>query len=217
MLPRPISISVSIGIWLATIGSSGRAVAAPTDALEQALPPGWSLLVTGSELVLRHDRPCYVTGREHESAPASEVHAPAAGSGTMITVELRYRLEPRWTDAQLAAAHATNDKLAAELRALAARYNLAAIHTSKGKPLPATADERARVEAYDAAAARVTAKLVPLPRCSLGDTSVFDGPDTYAQLLLKLDPPEVMTQAHQVVELMKQHCLASSDEPRPGR
>jgi hypothetical protein len=204
MVPRSISIPVSIGIAIGVLGAT--ASAAPTDALEQALPPGWSLLVTSSELVIRHDRPCYVTGREHESAPATEVHAPAAGSGTMITVELRYKLEPRWTDAQLAAARATNDRLGAELRALAARYNLAAIRTSKGKPQPATADERARVEAYDAAAARVTAKLVRLPRCSLADTSVFDGPDTYAQLVLKLDPPEVLTQAHQILELMKQHC-----------
>ena len=199
-----LTIAVAIGIgW----GASPAAAAPATEALEKALPSGWSLLMTSSELVIRHDRPCYVTGMHHDNAPAGAAARPAAaGSGTLITVELRYRLEPRWTESQLAAARATNDKLAGELRALAARFNLDAIHKSKGKPMPATADERARVEGYEAAEARVVAKLVKLPRCNLGDTSVFDGPDTYAQLSLTLDPPEVTTQAYQIVELMKQHC-----------
>jgi hypothetical protein len=34
---------------------------------------------------------------------------------------------------------------------------------------------------------------------------VFDDDDTYAQLRLQVDPPEVMTRAHRIVELMKQH------------
>jgi hypothetical protein len=35
---------------------------------------------------------------------------------------------------------------------------------------------------------------------------VFDGDDTYAQLALDVDPPEVITQAHRIVALLKQHC-----------
>ena len=78
--------------------------------------------------------------------------------------------------------------------------------TSKGRPAPASADEKARLDAYEAARARLTARQVLLPRCTLGDASVFDGEDTYAQLTLQVDPPEVMAQAHRIVELMKQHC-----------
>lgn len=191
-------MTIAIGIACSRV-----AMAAPaTDALEKALPSGWSLLMTGSELVVRHDRPCYVVGVHERNA----AEPPAAGSGTLVTVELRYRLEPRWTDAQLAAAKVTNDKLAAEIHGLWQRYNLDGVHRSKGKPLPTTPDEKARVEAYEAAEARVAAKLVKLPRCAFGDTSVFDGPDTYAQMSLKLDPPEVTAEAYQVVELMKKFC-----------
>jgi len=177
------------------------------DQLEKALPPGWSLLATDSELVLRHDRPCYVTGTRHANAPAAETKpASAPGGGPLVTIQLRYRLEPRWTDRQLAAARATNARVGGELRALAARYRIDAIHKSKGHPLPANPDERARLDAYEAARAPLAAQLVNLPRCSLGDASVFDGDDTYAQLSLDVDPPEVMTQAHHIVELMKQRC-----------
>lgn len=183
----------------------GRTEARAFDALEKALPAGWSLLIAGAELVIRHDRPCYVTGVHHENAREGEQATPAGG-GPMVTIELRYRLEPRWTDKQVAAAKATNDKLGGELRAIAAKYNLDSIHQSKGRPLPATPEQRTRLEAYEAAQAPVVAKLVALPRCSLGDTSVFDGADTYAQLRLIVDPPEVMTQAFRIVELMKQHC-----------
>jgi hypothetical protein len=216
------SMSIAMGIVLGVGGAAGVAGAAPAaavpavsddartearafDALEKALPAGWSLLVSGAELVIRHDRPCYVTGVHHENARADEPATPAGG-GPMVTLELRYRLEPRWTDKQVAAAKAKNDKLGGELRALAVKYNIDGIHQSKGRPLPATPEEHARLEAYEAAQATVTAKLVALPRCSLGDTSVFDGADTYAQLRLIVDPPEAMTQAFRIVELMKQHC-----------
>jgi hypothetical protein len=201
-------MSIAVGI----LAAAGIATAAPDpfDRLEKELPPGWTVLATGSELVFRHDRPCYVTGRRHDNAPADESQrsAPPAppGGGPLVTIELRYRLEPRWTEPQIAAARATNDKVAGELRALAARYRIDAIHHSKGRPLPTTPDERARLDAYEAEHARLTARLVKLPRCSLGDASVFDGDDTYAQLSLEVDPPDVMAQAHRIIELMKSRC-----------
>lgn len=197
---------MSIAIGILAIASAARADPA-FDRLEAALPAGWSLLATGSEMVIRHDQPCYVTGTHHDNASARETRsALAAGGGPLVTLELRYRLEPRWTAQQLAAAQATNDQISGELRTLAARYRIDAIHTSKGKPAPANPDEQARLAAYEAKRARLAARLVKLPRCTLGESSVFDGDETYAQLRLEVDPPEVMTQAHRVVELIKQYC-----------
>jgi hypothetical protein len=199
-------MSIAIGIGLVARAAAAQPDPA-LDRLEKALPPGWTLLATDAELVIRHDRPCYVTGAHHENAPAVETKAaPAPGGGPLVTIQLRYRLEPRWTHQQLAAARATNERLGAELRALAGKYHFDAIHKSKGRPLPATPDEQARLDAYEAAHAQLAARLVKLPRCSLGDASVFDGDDTYAQLMLEVDPPEVMTQAHHIVALMTQHC-----------
>lgn len=145
--------------------------------------------------MLRHRRP----SRERPGGRGS-------GGGPLVTIELRYRLEPRWTAEQVAAAEATNRQIGGELGALAARYRIDAIRTSKGRPLPASADEKARLDAYEAARARLTARRIKLPRGTLGAASVFDGEDTYAQLTLQVDPPEVMTQAHRIVELMKQTC-----------
>lgn len=200
--------SIAIGIWLV---AAPAAQADPAlDQLERALPAGWSLLATGSELVIRHDRPCYVTGARpgaSPGAPAGEAGARAvAAAGPTVTIELRYRLEPRWTGPQVTAARAANDQIDGELRTLASRYRIDAIRTSKGRRAPASADEQARLDAYEAGRARLAARRVQLPRCTLGDASVFDGQDTYAQLALQVDPPEVMTQAQHIVELVKQHC-----------
>jgi len=199
--PMPIAVA------LALCGTAVVAVADPAiDQLERALPAGWTLLATGSELVIRHDRPCYLTGAHHGSAlnPADGNAALAAGGGPLVTIELRYRLEPHWSAQQLTAARAANDQIAGELRTLAARYRIDAIHTGKGRP--ANPDEQHRLDAYEARRARLVARQVKLPRCTLGESSVFDGEATYAQLKLEVDPPEVMTQAHRIVELMQQHC-----------
>ena len=200
--------------WLIAIGISLGATAAADpaiDQLESALPAGWSLLATGSELVIRHDRPCYVLGGSHagarsDGAAATEMGPRAAGGGPLVTIELRYRLEPRWTAQQVTAARAANDQIDGELRTLASRYRIDAIRTSGGRPAPASADEQARLDSYEAGRARLVARRVQLPHCTLGGASVFDGEDTYAQLALQVDPPEVMTQAHRIVLLVKQHC-----------
>jgi len=200
--------SVSIAIALAGALLAAPAAADPAfDELERALPAGWTVLATGSELVIRHDRPCYLTGARHDHAPLHEGNAAvAAGGGPLVTIELRYRLEPRWTPQQLTAARAANDRIADELHTLAGRYRIDAIHTGKGRPLPGNADEQHRLDAYEAARTRLVARQVKLPRCTLGESSVFDGEATYAQLRLEVDPPEVMTQAHHIVELVQQHC-----------
>lgn len=195
----------ALGIALGAGAGVARGQAAAFDPIERALPPGWTMLATGSELVFRHDKPSYVTGMHHDNAPPLAPR-PAAPAGPVITLELRYKLEPRWTPAQLAAAQHTNQDVAAELHALAVKYKIDAIHHSKGKPLPSNADERARLAAYDSEHARIAKRLVALPKCSAGDVSVFDGEDTYAQLSLVIDPPEVIPEAHKIVALLAQHC-----------
>ena len=174
--------------------------------LEQSLPAGWTMLATDTELVIRHDRPCYVEGEHLPNEPAGSPPTGVVGGGPMITLELRYRLEPKGSAQQLADARATNDKVAAELRGLRAQYKLDKIHTSKGQPLPRYADERSRLDAYTKAEAKARARLVRLPLCTLGASSVIDGDDTYAQLRLTVDPPEAMAEAHRIVELVKKQC-----------
>ncbi len=164
---------------------AGGIAAAQTDPvlarIEKQLPPGWTMLTTGSEVVLRHDRPCYAKDR---------------AEGPLVTLELRYRLEPKWSAQQLADARAKNAKLDAELRA--AREKAAAL-----------ADARAR----DAETARLDAQArqrrVRLPRCTLGVVALFDSDETYAQLALDLDPPEVKTEARRVIALVDQECPTS--------
>jgi hypothetical protein len=121
----------------------------------------------------------------------------------MITLELRYRLEPKWSDKQLAEARVANDKVAKELRGLRAQYGIDKIAKS-----PRDADERKRLDAYTKAEGELRARVVKLPLCTVGASSVFDGDDTYAQLKLVVDPPEAMREAHHVVELVKKQCGA---------
>ena len=163
--------------------------------LEQALPAGWSLLATDTELVVRHDRPVYTAG--------------GSTAGPLITLELRYRLEPVWTDRQLADAKATNARVAAEIKALRAKHRIDAIPRSKGEPVPRDADERARLAEFSREQTTVAARFVSLPLCTLGAHSVFDGKDTYAQLGLAVDPADAMREAYRVVDLVKKQCGAS--------
>ena len=71
---------------LACLGSmtGGRAAEAGGDAaittLERALPKGWTVIATDTELLIRHDRPLYVTAEAHDAA------------GPLVTLELRYHL-----------------------------------------------------------------------------------------------------------------------------
>ncbi len=139
--------------------------------LEKAVPHGWSVLATENELVIRHDRPVYCV--DHPDGP-------------LVTLELRYRLEPKWTPEHYAEARATNDKVAAELAALRQRLGT-------GK-------------AFDKEAAKVRAREVRLPVCTLDHSSIIERADTYAQLALDLDPAEVKTEGARIQELVDKHC-----------
>lgn len=181
-----------ISIVLAAVLAGGLA-AADTDPaiaqLEKALPAGWTLMATDNELVLRHDRPCYVTDDKASSA------------GPLITLELRYRLQPVWTTKQIADARATNDKIDAQLRELRKKLAIDAI---KNGQTPTTA-EHARLDTYAKGEAAAAGKRVKLPRCTLGRFSLFDD-EAYRQLSLPIDPPSAVTEAHAVSALVVKAC-----------
>jgi hypothetical protein len=196
-------------IYAAVIAATATASAGTDPAiarLERALPRGWSLLATDTELVIRHDRPVYAEGRHLANEPPDSPPTGIAG-GPLVTLELRYRLEPKWPAAQLAAARAANAKIYDARKALATQYRIDELRDRKSaEPVAKTADEQKRIDAYRAAAGKLEAALVQLPRCTLGASSLFDGPDTYAQLSLVVDPAQAMKEAYAIVEVVKKQC-----------
>ena len=196
---------------IATLLLAGGVAAADNDAfdaLQQAMPSGWSVLQTEHELVLRHDRPCYVTGRHQENEPAKQARNPCTTDGPLVTLELRFHTEPKWTAKQLDDAKVANAKVALELKAAREKYRVDAIHQSKGRPLPMNDDERKRLSAYEKDEAQLAARTVKTPMCTFADHSLFDSDVTYAQLKLKVDPPEAMTEAFKALGALKQQCGA---------
>lgn len=195
---------------IATLLLTGGVASADTsEALQQAMPGGWSVLETEHELVLRHDRPCYVTGRRRENESAKSAGNPCSSvDGPLVTLELRFKIEPRWTQQQLDDAKVANDKVALALKAAREKYRIDAIHQSKGRPLPGNPDERKRLAAFEKDEAQLTARAVKTPLCTLGEHSLFDSDVTYAQLALKVDPPEAMVEAHKALDALKKQCGA---------
>jgi len=190
-------------IAVVLVGLAGIAQADPSiAALEHALPRGWSVLATDSELVIRHDHACFLVG--DNKAKAADV-----GAGSLVQLELRYRLEAKWSAKQIADAKAANERSAEELKALRTKYQIDKIKLGKGRPVPANADERARLDAYEKGEAAIRGRMVRLPLCTLGESSLFDGDDTYAQLKLKVDPAKAMEQLVSIVDIVKKQCGAN--------
>ncbi|HEY4238546.1 MAG TPA: hypothetical protein VGM88_01980 [Kofleriaceae bacterium] len=161
----------------------------PVHELERALPSGWSLIATDDELVIRHDKPCYTAAKDApapQPPPGTSVPPPATPPrprppGQLVALELRYKLQPRWTDKQLADARATNAKLDAAARAEADR-------------------------GHARAASVLTARRVALPLCTIGETSVFAGADTFALVGVALDPPEAAREVYEAIAAVRAHC-----------
>ncbi len=161
--------------WIvsALVLAGGAALADKDEALgrlEKALPAGWSLLASDSELVIRHDRPVYCL---------------ANPDGPLVTLELRYRLDPKWTPEHLAEAKAANARIESELAAEKAKLS---------------------AKAYAAAEAMAKAREVRLPVCTLDRVSIVSRPDTYAQLAMDLDPKEAKAEGLKIEELVEKHC-----------
>lgn len=190
MRPWPSAIAVAL---LASMGSL-TAVAGDDlalAALEKVLPKGWTVIATDTELVIRHDRACYVAAEAHDA------------SGPLVTLELRYHLQPKWGAKQLADAKLANDRVAGQLVSLRKQFKM-----DLAPPAKPSADDTKRVAAFSKAEAELAKQKVRTPLCTLGESSLFDGDDTYAQLKLKVDPPQAMQKAKDIVELVKKQCGA---------
>lgn len=191
---------------------AGLANAESVADLQSALPAGWKLTLirpttdAGGELVISHTAPVKLAGMYFENAHITNTPQKAPADAPTITLELRYRLQPKWSDDQVAKAQATNAAIGKQLEALRTKYRIDDIPTGKGMPLPATADEQKRYADYQADYAKVVAQLVKLPRCTLGGMSVFDDDKTYSQLKYQVEPASAMREAFAIVELVKRRC-----------
>jgi len=175
-------------------------------ALRRSLPTGWTLAIENGDLVIRHATPVRVAGHHLVSAHTGNIPVLAPPDAPTITLELRYRLERRWTAAQLATARRANAQLQVRLRALRDRYRIDELGTIEGAPRPSSEDERRRLADYRRSFDRAVVQLVQLPRCTLGGLSVFDDEQTYRQLDTMVDPPAAMREAYAIVELVKRRC-----------
>jgi len=180
----------------------GLASADPVDDLQKAVPSGWTVLATDHELVLRHDKPCY-------TAATKNGNVCAGNDGPMVTLELRFKVEPKWTQAQLDAARAANDKLVDERKAARDKYRIDAIVSDHGVAKPANADEKKRLSAFEKADERLRGREVKTPMCTWGEHSIIDGDETYAPLKLVVDPPSALTEAHRALDALKKACGAA--------
>jgi hypothetical protein len=198
---RALVVLLALGLGL------GLSAADPVRELQRSLPGGWRVIRTGGDLVIRHDAPVRIAGKYHpNSVHMGNAPVLAPATAPSVVLALRYRLEPAWSEAKLETARTTNKKVYAELVALRARFRLDDIPTGKGTPLPRNPDEQQRLVDHDTAYQATLARLVQLPRCTLGGSALFDSTDTYAQLDLMVDPPIVMREAYAIVELVKRRC-----------
>lgn len=176
------------------------------DDLKRTLPAGWTLAHSRGELVIRRTATVKVAGRHLPNEPHyTNIPAKAPARAVEIQLALRYRTEPAWTAARFAEAREKNKRIGDQIRAARIRHRVDEIQKSKGRPLPTTDDERARLAAFEAESAKLTRSIIDFP-CTLGAFSVFDDRDTYAQLDLMVEPQLAMREAYAVVELVKRRC-----------
>jgi hypothetical protein len=196
-------------IVLICLALAGNAVAEPAfgtfEDVKRALPSGWQLSDAKGELVIARSQQVRIAGRHLENAHYTNVPRVAPPDSPLRTLALKFKLEPRWTAKQHADAKAANDTVAATLATLRTKHKIDDIKTSKGRPLPATDDERQRLADYEAERSKVLALRIELPRCTIGGMSLFDTDNT-STLQLMVDPPIAMREAYAIVELLKRRC-----------
>ncbi len=196
-------------VALALVFAAGTSAADPVGELARALPAGWKVITTKSELTIERLAPVQITGKFLPNA-AHYGNAPtlAPPSAPTEKLRLRYRTEPAWSAARRAQITAANKQIYAELQPLRVKFKIDDIATGKGMPLPTTPDEQQRLQDYQTAYDAVLARITAVPQCTLGKVSVFADRSTYHQLDLMVVPEIAMREAYAVVELMKRRCRA---------
>ncbi len=194
-------------VTLALVLAAGTSAADPVGELQRALPAGWKVITSKSELTIERLVPVQITGKFLPNA-AHYGNAPtlAPPSAPTEKLRLRYRTEPAWSAARLAQITEANKQIYAELQPLRVKFKIDDIATGKGMPLPKTSEEQQRLHDYQAAYEAVLARVTAVPQCTLGKVSVFSDRSTYQQLDLMVVPEIAMREAYAVVELVKRRC-----------
>jgi hypothetical protein len=206
-------VAVRIALVLVVLfGLTGSGRTESIAGLQSALPAGWKVSVNKpatdgrGELAIVHTAPVKLAGMYFANAHITNVPHTAPPDAPAITLALRYGIEPRWSEARIAKTKAANDVIYKQLPALRTKYRIDDIATGKGMPLPSNPDEEKRLADYQVEYDKALAKITPLPRCTLGDYSVFDDDRTYAQLKFMVEPASAMREAFAIVELVKRRC-----------
>jgi hypothetical protein len=221
---RSLAVIVGAGMLVAVrtalvlLALAGSAHADSVAGLQSALPSGWTLKVTKpatdgrGELAIVHTAPVKIAGVFYMNAPyTTNVPRTAPAGAPTITLQLRYGIEARWSEARLEKVRAANNVIYKQLDGLRAKYRIDDIKTGKGMPLPSTPDEEKRLADYQAEYDKTIAKVTRVPRCTLGELSLFDDEHTYEQLKYQVEPASAMREAFAIVELVKRRC------PKPSK
>jgi hypothetical protein len=186
--------------WLATV-----AHADPFAQLKTELPAGWKVEQMSSIVGIVRTAPVMATGRHAQWQPSNaNIPKHADVSSVELKLGVWFRTERAWDAARYRAAEIANGKIHAQIRQARIKHGIDKIKTSKGVPLPKTADERMRLSAYDIEAEELRSKLVVKPRCELGGLSLFEHEPV--QLDLIVEPTIAMRELYAVVELLKRVC-----------
>ncbi len=115
--------------------------------LERSLPKGWTMKITGDQLVIRSQADVWVLHENRINAP--DTREPEAQRNARImkygkkmpsTIELR--LEKKWDAARLDAARAKNREIHRKTAALIVKHGLGAVFLANSKNTPAALAQR---------------------------------------------------------------------------
>jgi hypothetical protein len=169
--------------------------------------PGWTMTLLPGSLILERSAPVWVLDGNRINAPVSLESAAARTArirrhGRQVKPRLVFRLEPRWTTAQVAAARRTNEGVAKLLEALPAKHGVAhrvaaARARKPGLGLGGTPAEQGRVAAYEAERKSLVARLVKLPEHHSQQYSLFfDRHEGWDDAFHLVDPPDAATECY---------------------
>lgn len=150
--------------------------------VRQALPPGWRMRVTATQITVERTKPVWVLMQNNISAPRRFETADARAKRIMLSgqqqrPQILFRAVPRWSVHRLTLARTNNRQVGEQIKRLAIKYRLEALLRRPFKPPLITAartpDERARVVAYEAALAKLRRQRITLPSYHTQRLSLF--------------------------------------------